>query len=405
MMTSTTPHTCPDIGDWRAWLDREPEAADLGQHLGNCVACQALVADLHDAATHAETSLAMLATSVPDAGETAVARERFERRRRTGTPIAAMETEREPTPISRWPRIPTGWRIAGSGIAAAIALTLVVSLTPQGQTTAAAFLAQFRSQQVAAIEITPQTQAAITRTMQTLSNLGTLQTPAGLANGQRPEAAARSLADQSQTVSIAEASQTVKFPVQTPDPASLPPGFDKTPTVRVSPATQMRFTFDKNKARSYFQSTGHPEVSLPDKFDGASLVVSIPSAALLQYANPSSKDALIVAQAGELVVDAEGNVSLDEMRDFLLSLPGLPQSTVNQLKQIKNWNQTLPVPVPVDVATWKPTTIKGNQALLLNDNSGVGSAAIWHENGHLVGAAGSLKANDLTRIVETLKAR
>ena len=71
--------------------------------------------------------------------------------------------------------------------------------------------------------------------MQTLSNLGTLQTPAGLANGQRPEAAARSLADQSQTVSIAEASQTVSFPVQTPDPASLPPGFDKTPTVHVIP--------------------------------------------------------------------------------------------------------------------------------------------------------------------------
>jgi len=105
------------------------------------------------------------------------------------------------------------------------------------------------------------------------------------------------------------------------------------------------------------------------------------------------------------VVDVEGKVSMDEMRDFLLGLPGLPAATVNQLKQIKNWNQTLPIPVPVDTVNWQPTTVKGNQGLLLNDNSGVGSAAIWHENGHLVGIAGSLKAKDLQHIADSLAPR
>ena len=76
------------------------------------------------------------------------------------------------------------------------------------------------------------------------------------------------------------------------------------------------------------------------------------------------------------------------MRDFLLGLPGLPQSTVSQLKQIQNWNETLPIPIPVDKVNWQSTTFKGNQGLLLNDNSGVGSAAIWHANGHLYGVAG-----------------
>src|SRR5207247_7457317 len=139
----------------------------------------------------------------------------------------------------------------------------------------------------------------------------------------------------------------------------------------------------KTKARNYFLSTGHPEVVVPDKFDGAALVVSIPSAVLLQYGNPTSKDALIIGQAGELVVDVEGKVSLDEMRDFLLSLPGLPASVVNQLRQIKSWNQTLPIPVPVDQMNWQSTKFNGNQGLLLNDNSGVGSAAIWYEGGHM----------------------
>jgi len=38
-------------------------------------------------------------------------------------------------------RVSTPWRFAGSGIAAALALSLVVAFTPQGQNAAAAFLA------------------------------------------------------------------------------------------------------------------------------------------------------------------------------------------------------------------------------------------------------------------------
>ena len=114
----------------------------------------------------------------------------------------------------------------------------------------------------------------------------------------------------------------------------------------------------------------------------------------------------MIGQAGELVVDAEGKVGLDELRDFLLGLPGLPQTTVNQLRQIKNWNQTLPIPVPVDQVNWKSVTFKGkNQGLLLNDNSGLVSAAIWHADGHLYGLAGSIKATDLKRIADGLAVR
>jgi hypothetical protein len=105
------------------------------------------------------------------------------------------------------------------------------------------------------------------------------------------------------------------------------------------------------------------------------------------------------------VVDVQGKVTLDELRDFLLSLPGLPQTTVSQLRQIKNWNDTLPIPVLIDRVNWQQTDFNGNQGLLLNDNSGVGSAAIWHAGGHLYGLAGSLKASDLTRVARSFAVR
>jgi len=295
-------------------------------------------------------------------------------------------------------RFSTPWRVAASGLAAAVALSFVVAFTPQGNAAAASFLSQFRSQQVTAVEVSPQSQAEITKTLNALGSLGTVKTPAGLSSNGVHSA--------SSSVSLAEAAQAVGFPLQTPDPATLPAGLDKAPQVRVMPASQVRFTFDKTKARAYFDSTGHPEVSLPDKFDGATLVVSIPSAAMLQYGNASARDALIIGEAGELLVDVEGGkVSLPEMRDFLLGLPGLPQSTVSQLKQIQNWNQTLPIPIPVDKVNWQSTTFNGNQGLLLNDNSGVGSAAIWHANGHLYGMAGSLRATDIKRIADSLAPR
>jgi hypothetical protein len=304
-------------------------------------------------------------------------------------------------------RVSTPWRVAAAGIAAALALSFVVAFTPQGNSAAAAFLAQFRSQQVTAVAITPQSQADIIRSMNALGNLGTLQVPGATASAQaQPAAVARQAAAQSRTVSAAEAAQTVGFALVTPDPASLPAGFGKTPTIKVSPASQLRFTFDKAKAQAYYQSTGHPDVSLPDKFNGASLSVSIPSAALLDYGSAtSSRDELIVAQAGELVVDVQGNVSLPEMRDFLLGLPGLPPAVVSQLRQIQNWNETLPIPVPVDQVNWQPASINGSPGLLLKDNSGAGSAAVWHADKHLYAVAGTLKAEDLERVADSLAVR
>jgi hypothetical protein len=300
-------------------------------------------------------------------------------------------------------RISTPWRVAASGIAAALALTLVVAFTPGGQAAASGFLAQFRSEGVTALEINPQSQTEIVRTLNALGNLGTVKM-GGSANGVPPEAAAREAADRAKTVTLAEAAATVGFPLQTPDPATLPAGVDKTPKVQVMPSQQVRFTIDKAKADAYLKASGKSNVSVPSKLDGATLVVSMPAAALLQYSGTSSRDALIVGESGELVVDVEGGqASLDDMRDWLLTV--VPTGVAAQLRSIKNWNDMLPIPVPVDRVNWTQASFQGNQGLLLNDNSGVGSAAIWHATGHLYGVAGSLKASDLTRIANSMQVR
>jgi anti-sigma factor RsiW len=391
----TVSTACPDIGIWRSWLDQELESEQrtvLESHLHSCPACRDAVAQLRHNAAAAHSAMSALApASVPSRAESAVARQHLAWHRRA--PAAQTKAN---VPV-RMPRISRGWRIAASGIAAAVVVSFAVAYTPEGRAAAAGFLAQFRSQQVAAIEITPQSQADIMRTFDALNDLGVVQG----ATSNQVRANERAATEQSLT--LEQASQQVGFTVKTPDGTTLPQGLNGTPRITVTPPMQERFTFSKDKAAKYFQSTGHPEVSLPDKFDGATLVVSIPAAAMLQYGNSSSRDALVIGQAGEIEIDVQGNASLSEMRDFLLSLPGLPAQTVAQLRQIQNWNETLPIPVPVDKVHWQSVTFpNGGQGLVLDDNSGVGSAAVWHQGGRLYGVAGSLKATDLRRVADSL---
>jgi hypothetical protein len=406
---NTPLHVCPDIGAWRAWLDHEVDLPEASRHLETCPACQRLVDDLREESLYAHQSLAGLAPlqlDVPTAADIALARERVEwkhaanGRRRPSEP--ARQSRLEPIPVF-FSRFSTPWRVAAGGLAAAVALTLVVAFTPEGNSAAAAFLAQFRSQQVQAIEITPQSQGDIVKAINSLSNLGTLQTTS-VTGATTAYSAAGALAQQAHTVSASEATSAVGFPLLLPDAASLPKGIATTPTIKVSPASQVRFTFDTTKARAYYQKAGHPEVSLPDKFNGATLSVSLPPAALVAYGD-GGKNEVVIAEAGELVVDVQGNVSLPEMRDFLLNLPGLPPAVVGQLRNIQSWNDTLPIPVPVDQVNWKKVKIKGNDGLLLDDNSGVASAAIWHADKHLYGVAGSVKATELTKVAESLAVR
>jgi hypothetical protein len=382
---------CPEPGRWRAWLDNADGTGRFDSHLETCPDCQRVVADLRQDAVTASSAIAELPLVRPTDTETAAARERLVWRQRV--PAAA----RVSAPIARhwsW-----GLRAAGASVAAAVLVSAVVAFTPEGRTAAAGFLSQFRSRQVVAIEVSPQSQADISETLMTLSNLGTLEFP----NGRREIGSTRGLG----MVTVAEASREVGFPVQTPDPATLPASVDRTPRVQVIPANEIRFTFDKAKAQRYLESSGQPQVNLPDKFNGAKLIVSTPAAAMLEYSAKDTHQMLMIGQAGELVIDVQGQVTLDELRDFLLGMPGLPPETVRQLKQIRNWKEALPVPIRTDQIHWQPETFTkdNSRGLLLNDNTGVGSAAIWQSGGKLYGVAGSVKASELKRVADSLAVR
>ena len=94
-------------------------------------------------------------------------------------------------------------------------------------------------------------------------------------------------------------------------------------------------------------------------------------------------------------------LDVNAFRAALLALPGLPQDTVAQLQNVKDWERTLIIPVPED-ATTKNVTIKGNAGILILDGQGRGSLLIWQDNGIMYAVGGTVSEADVMLVANNL---
>jgi hypothetical protein len=382
---------CPDVGTWRLWLD-EGGGAELEAHRVACADCRALVRELKECATHASVSLGALApTALPSGAAVRLARARLGAEADAALPLAPAPAARAVRPVGVYaaaapPRRGwlARWRLAAAGLAAA-ALVGVVATVPAAQTATASFLAQFRSQRFVPVQVDEsQGQAVFAQ----LKELGVVQEP----TNRRPE----------RVGSLAEASQRVGFTVIPPDPTTLPTGVAATPVVEVSPATELRFTYQAAKAQEYLRRMNRSDFALQPRFEGATLVVNVPAAVLMDYRGADPDHHLLIGQAGEITAGVDGKVTLDELREYLLTFPGVPAEAARELRSLQDPERALPVPVPAR-ASWQNTTINGNPALMLSDGTGLGSGVIWNHGGRIYGVAGNYRSAEILRVANGLR--
>jgi hypothetical protein len=282
-------------------------------------------------------------------------------------------------------------------MAAALVLMAILA-TPQGRSASARFLSQFRAERFEAVNLSTADLKDLDKTFAEIEQIGRVEGLDGLGQGA------------SQVSTVAEAAQITGFSPKTPDPSSLPEGVSATPSAIIAlPAGTVRFTFDQAKAREHYRATGRPDVQLPDRFDGVSLVVHTPATIVLQYGGSGGMGTfpgglgMLVGQAQPLTVDVQGDVSFEAVQAFLLGLPGLSPQTVRQLQAIEDQLNTLPIPIPVNEVNWERTTVAGVSGLLLGDNSGLGSIVIWQKDGQLYGVGGGYPAREVRRVADGLR--
>jgi len=403
---------CPDLGALRASLDGAaggpPAPAD---HLRTCPACADTLAELQRNAELAAPAIALTAPAdPPDAAEVEAALAALEQRRsrfaatrsaRTSAtavldPPAAAAAPVATVPLARrrrLTRLGTRARAAAAALVAALVLTGLVG-TPAGRAAASSFLAQFRSQRFEVLTVDPAQANQVERVVGGLVDTGVFS---GAALHDTGFAEPQVAADREQAARLAG------FAVPVVDPAALPKGIDREPRhLLVSPAREVRLTFDRDRALDYLRRHGRPDARLPERYDGTRLVVQVPAAVIQEFAGRDGGPALLVGKAGTLGLATEGGASLEELREVVLGLPGLPADLVVQLRGIGDWRNTLPLPVPADQVRSSATTVNGAEALSFADATGRLHALVWQRDGHIWGVAGVVGTDEARNVANRL---
>jgi hypothetical protein len=249
------------------------------------------------------------------------------------------------------------------GLAGAVLVLFTFMAMPEGRAFASTLLLFFRGQSLQPIATSTSNLQNAYQTLEELEKLGTLQ-------GNVPTSL-RSASSASAAGGIAGFT-----PAQ---PSTLPNGFSLTASsARAIGPTTVTLTLHSAQANAYFESIGSSQ-TLPALFDGEQIVANFPGVTVLEYSS-STGGSVYVGQAGQLSVQISGNANADQLRSYLLTLPGLSSATINALKNINNWQATIPLGIPTDKAGWSSTNVGGSFAgsgVILNDNTGIASAVLW----------------------------
>ena len=374
------------------------------KHLAECAGCTthersvihngheiydllATLAPSQEAGVESVPALARLQTRIREEGHEV-------ERPKTLNPLTTTMARRK-----RLYRRPQSWVAA---VAAAIIIALIA--LPNAGALADQFLSLFHVQQFQPVTINPQDFRS--QPLPGLQDFGTAHLQGG---------------DMKDNVTEAQAAQLVHFHILLP--AYVPKGVSGNLQYSVMTGAQVTFTFSSSSTRAYLDKNGGKNIAIPANLDGATFTITVPAGVEIQYGSSgssglgvirhsasSSNNAgatqdgsssglpFIIAEVPSPTIRATRTATLNELRDFLLSLPNIPSSLASQLKSIDLNSGTIPIPVPPQI-TAQHVTIHGAQGLLLADNTPIGGGVIWQTHGMIYAVGGMV--GDATQLMET----
>lgn len=199
-------------------------------------------------------------------------------------------------------------------------------------------------------------------------------------------------------------------------PETVPAGFDQNPRYLMSEAAWIRVTVNTESLNTILDELSFNFNSIPDAsvMPELTATIDIPSALVAHYEGSDDQHLAVIQLESPVLTTPEG-LDMNAVRSDLLSLPGLPDEFVDQIKAIDNWESTLIVPVPEGAET-RNVTIDGQPALLIEagelDASSFGddlqmegevSVVMWNDGGVLYIVAGSVSGDQLLEIANSLQ--
>jgi len=261
------------------------------------------------------------------------------------------------------------------------ALSAVVLVTGAGVAAANDWLPIFRTEQVDPVEVTSSDLVELPD----LSAYGDVE----IAEAAEPQPVADAAAAREQTG------------LDVPEVSALPEGVTGEPSYQAAGVVSGMFTFSAEKAARAAAAEGEVLPPPPPGIDGSRLRLQAGPGVAAVWSQPTGVPTLVVARVVAPTVDSSG-VPFETVRDYLLSLPGIPDTLAAQLRDLSADGATLPLPVPADLVTTSKADVDGVEATVLTSRDGLFAGVVWVENGVMTGVAGSLSANELLSVARDL---
>src|SRR5829696_1353195 len=207
-------------------------------------------------------------------------------------------------------------------------------------------------------------------------------------------------ADVREVADAAAAQQATGLPV--PMVSELPRGVTGEPAFQVGRRVSAVFTFSAERAARTAAAAGETLPPPPPGLDGSQFrLVAGPGLAVL-WSEGRGVPALVVARAVAPTAYSSG-VPFTTARDYLLSLPGLPEDIASQLRSFSGDGTTLPLPLPAELVTSSAADVGGVPATVLTSRDGTVAGVIWVDDGVVTAVAGSLSADEVLSVARGLR--
>lgn len=188
-----------------------------------------------------------------------------------------------------------------------------------------------------------------------------------------------------------------------PEVAELPTGVSGDPSYLVVEPVSAVFTFSAEQAARTAAESGEELPVPPPGLDGGRVLLEAGPAVAAVWTQRSGLPVLAVGRAVAPTASSDG-VPFGTVRDYLLSLPGLPADVAAQLRTFSADAATLPLPVPADMVTTSEAEaeVDGAEATVLESRDGSMAGVVWVSDGVVTGVAGAVSTDEVLAVAREL---
>jgi hypothetical protein len=185
--------------------------------------------------------------------------------------------------------------------------------------------------------------------------------------------------------------------------ATLPSVLSGTaPNINVVEPASIDFTLNVKNVNQIMKSYGATKL-LPDNIDGKTFKIDFASQVTMNYRINDNNIRIMQTKSPEITVP-EG-VNVDEVYNAVVEMPILPKNLQSQLKSIKDWKNTLYIPVVESEMT--EVDINGAKGYMSsekgNSEETVHSAVIWFNKGVIYTISGRMDNNEILKIARSMR--